>query len=215
MLTRDQIQEHLYSAVISDALDAAGFRDQVLSVSLLPMTGGLCLFGRCRTTEWEDIDFEDPRPYELELKAVDECEGGDVLIAAAGGSMRSGIWGELLSTAARNRGCVGALVDGAVRDVDKMRSMDFTVFAAALCPRDSLHRQRVIAVDTPVVIGGVTIHRGDFIFADEDGTVVVPEAEIERILDAAWQKVHAENAVRDDIRSGMSATEVFAKHGVL
>ncbi len=215
MLTRDQIQEHLYSAVISDALDAAGFRDQVLSVSLLPMTGGLCLFGRCRTTEWEDIDFEDPRPYELELKAVDECEGGDVLIAAAGGSMRSGIWGELLSTAARNRGCVGALVDGAVRDVDKVRSMDFTVFAAALCPRDSLHRQRVIAVDTPVVIGGVTIHRGDFIFADEDGTVVVPEAEIERILDAAWQKVHAENAVRDDIRSGMSATEVFAKHGVL
>lgn len=215
MLTRDQIQEHLYSAVISDALDAAGFRDQVLSVSLLPMTGGLCLFGRCRTTEWEDIDFEDPRPYELELKAVDECEEGDVLIAAAGGSRRSGIWGELLSTAARNRGCVGALVDGAVRDVDKMRSMDFTVFAAGLCPRDSLHRQRVIAVDTPVVIGGVTINRGDFIFADEDGTVVVPEAEMERILGAAWEKVHAENAVRDDIRSGMSATEVFAKHGVL
>ena len=80
---------------------------------------------------------------------------------------------------------------------------------------DSLHRQRVIAVDTPVVIGGVTIHRGDFIFADEDGTVVVPEAEMERILGAAWEKVHAENAVRDDIRSGMSATEVFAKHGVL
>ena len=47
----------------------------------------------------------DPRPYELELKAVDSCQPGDVLIAAAGGSMRSGIWGELLSTAALNGGC--------------------------------------------------------------------------------------------------------------
>jgi len=42
----------------------------------------------------------DSQPYALELKAVDSCQKDDVLIAAAGGSMRSGIWGELLSTAA-------------------------------------------------------------------------------------------------------------------
>jgi regulator of RNase E activity RraA len=209
------LREKLYSAVISDALDAAGFRQQCLAVSLLPMTGVTKLMGRCRTTLWEDIDFVDPEPYKIELEAVDALEADEVLVAAAGGSMRSGIWGELLSTAARNRGCVGAIVDGAVRDVAPMREMGFAVFAAGVCPYDSLHRQRVIARDEPVVIGGVRIRSGDVIFGDEDGVVVVPQEVEEQVLQAAWDKVHAENAVRGDIRAGMAATEVFAKYGIL
>lgn len=209
------LREKLYSAVISDALDAVGLREQCLSVSLLPMTGVTKLMGRCRTTLWEDIDFLDPEPYKIELEAVDALEADEVLVAAAGGSMRSGIWGELLSTAARNRGCVGAIVDGAVRDVAPMREMEFAVFAAGVCPYDSLHRQRVIARDEPVVIGGVRIRSGDVIFGDEDGVVVVPQEVEEQVLQAAWDKVHAENAVRDDIRSGMAAAEVFAKYGIL
>lgn len=211
----EALREKLYSAVISDALDAAGFRQQCLAVPLSPMTGVPKLMGRCRTTLWEDIDFEDPEPYKIELEAVDALGEDEVLIAAAGGSMRSGIWGELLSTAARNRGCAGAIVHGAVRDVAPMRGMGFPVFASGVCPYDSLHRQRVIAHDQPVEVGGVSIRSGDVIFADEDGVVVVPQEVEESVLQAAWEKVHAENAVRDDIRSGMAATEVFAKYGIL
>lgn len=211
----NQIKGKLYSAVISDALDAAGFRHQCLGVALAPMTGVSKLAGRCRTTLWEDIDFTDPEPYKLELDAVDDLREDDIIIAAAGGSMRSGIWGELLSTAARNRGCAGAIVHGAVRDVAAMRGMGFPVFASGVCPYDSLHRQRVIARDEPVEIGGVTIRSGDVIFADEDGVVVVPREVEERVLQAAWEKVHAENTVRDDIRSGMAAAAVFEKYGIL
>ena len=64
------------------------------------------------------------------------------------GSMRSGIWGELLSTAARNSGCIGAIVDGAVRDVAKMSAMGFTTFSRGTCLYDSQNRQRV--VDGPI-----------------------------------------------------------------
>ncbi len=108
--------------------------------------------------------------------AVDEVRPGEVLVAAAGGSLRSGIWGELLSTAAQKRGCAGALVDGAVRDISKMQRINFTVFAAGTCPLDSRDRQRVKAVDVPVEIGGVTIEPGDLVFADADGVVVVPRS---------------------------------------
>jgi regulator of RNase E activity RraA len=179
------------------------------------MTGVAKMMGRCRTTLWEDIDFQDPEPYKLELEAVDGLQQDEVLIAAAGGSMRSGIWGELLSTAARHRGCAGALVHGAVRDVAPMREMQFPVFASGVCPYDSLHRQRVIARDEPVEIGGVTIRSGDILFADEDGVVVVPQEVEASVLQAAWDKVHAENEVRDAIRSGMAATAVFQKFGIL
>lgn len=205
----------LYTAVVADVLDALGLRQQVVSASLPRVSGQGVLVGRARTTQWEDINQLDPRPYELELAAVDACQTGDVLVAAAAGSMRSGIWGELLSTAARLRGCAGALVDGAVRDVATMNEMGFMVFARGTCPRDSLHRQRVVAVDVSVEIGGVRIDPQDLVFADADGVVVVPRAVEREALDAAWNKVTAENCVRDEIRAGVPAGEVFKKYGVL
>jgi regulator of RNase E activity RraA len=157
----------------------------------------------------------DPRPYELELMAVDGCRSDDVLIAAASGSQRSGIWGELLTTAAKNAGCVGAIVDGAIRDVDKIAAMSFPVFARGTSVYDSLHRQRVVDVDVPVEIDGVTFHPGDLVFGDADGVVVVPQSVEREAIRRAWEKVHAENAVRDAIRSGLPAQQAFAKYGVL
>lgn len=215
--TLDQIREHLYSAVISDALDAAGFRNQCIETDtpIIPRTGVLKLAGRCRTTLWEDIDFEDPEPYKLELEAVDDCRPDDIIIAAAEGSNRSGIWGELLSTASRNKGCAGVIVHGAVRDIAPMREMQFPVFASGVSPYDSLNRQRVILRDEPVDIGGVTIRTDDFIFADEDGIVIVPREVEEGVLTAAWAKVHDENEVRDAIKDGLGAAEAFEKYGVL
>ena len=179
------------------------------------LSGSGPLVGRCKTTLWADMFHEDPRPYELELQAVDTCSTDDVMIAAAGGSFRSGIWGELLSTAANNRGCVGAIVDGAVRDVAKMDAMGFTVFARGTSPYDSQHRQRVVDLDVPVEIDGVRFAPGDLVIADADGVVVVPAAQEDEVLQRAWEKVHAENVTREAIRGGMLAREAYAKYGVL
>ena len=129
--------------------------------------------------------------------------------------MRSGIWGELLSTAASASGCVGTIVDGAVRDAVKMRSMGFPVFARGLCVYDSLHRQRVVEINTPVEIDGVLINPGDLVFADADAVVIVPQAVEEKVIQQAWQKVHAENITRDAIRTGMKAGAAYQKYGVL
>ncbi|MFM8251928.1 MAG: RraA family protein [Planctomycetota bacterium] len=214
-LTLSQMRESLYSAVIADALDSIGYRHQSPRVSLRPLTVDGLLVGRCKTTLWADMYHEDPRPYELELQAVDACQPDDVIIAAAGGSIHSALWGELLSTASRNTGCVGAIVDGAARDVAKMKAMNFPVFARATSVYDSLHRQRVIDVDVPVEIAGVRFCPGDLVLADSDGIVVVPREVETEVLSRAWNKVHAENVVRDAIRDGMKATDAFRKYGVL
>lgn len=214
-ITLPMMRASLYSAVVSDALDSLGFPRQSPRLQLKPMTKDGLLVGRCKTTLWVDMAHTDPRPYELELQAVDACRPDDVLIAAAGGSMRSGIWGELLTTAARNTGCVGAIIDGAIRDVTKIRAMEFPVFARDVCVYDSFNRQRVVDIDVPVELDGVRFSSGDLVFADEDGVVVVPqEVEVEAIR-RAWVKVHAENEVRDAIRDGMKATAAFQKYGVL
>jgi 4-hydroxy-4-methyl-2-oxoglutarate aldolase len=215
MPTIQEMRQHLYSAVVCDALDAVGLTHQSPRVPIRPLTVPGVLVGRCKTTLWADMAHADPQPYELELQAVDTCRPDDVLIAAAGGTTRSGLWGELLSTAARRSGCVGAIVDGAVRDVVKMTAMGFAVFARGTCLYDSKDRNRVIDVDVPVEIDGVRFSPGDLVLADADGIVVVPQAVEAEVIAAAWKKVHAENEVRDAIRGGLTATEAFRKYGVL
>jgi 4-hydroxy-4-methyl-2-oxoglutarate aldolase len=214
-LTLARLREVLYSAVVADACDACGFPRQSPRVPLRPLTTGGILLGRCKTTLWAEMAHRDPRPYELELLAVDGCRPDDVLIGAAGGSLRAGLWGELLSTAARRAGCVGAIIDGAVRDTAKMTAMGFPVWARGTSVYDSKDRSRVIDVDIPVEIDGVVFAPGDLVIADADGIVVVPQAAEGEILRHAWDKVHAENTVRDAIASGMSAQAAFAKYGVL
>ena len=214
-ITLDMMRRELYAAVVCDALDACGFPRQSPRVPLGRYAGTGLLVGRCKTTLWADMAHLDPRPYELELQAVDSCRPDDVLIAAAGGSLRSGIWGELLTTAAKNRGCLGAIVDGAVRDVTKIQNIGFELFARGTCLYDSQNRQRVIDVDVAVEIDGVAFRPGELVFADADGVVVVPLAAEREVIARAWQKVHDENITRDAIKGGMLAAAAFAKYGVL
>jgi 4-hydroxy-4-methyl-2-oxoglutarate aldolase len=87
-ITLPMMRQALYSAVVSDALDQLGYPNQSPNVALKPLTGDGILIGRAKTTLWADMFHQDPRPYELELEAVDACRPDDVLIAAAGGSMR-------------------------------------------------------------------------------------------------------------------------------
>lgn len=214
-ITLEMMREHLYAAVVCDALDSLGLLNQSPRIALPPQTVDAVLVGRCQTTLWTDMAHEDPAPYALELEAVDACKPDDVMIAAAHGSTRSGVWGELLSTAAMNSGCVGAIVDGAVRDVRQMRAMDFPVFARGRCIYDSLNRQRVIDCNVSVEIDGVTFAPGDLVIADTDGIVVVPQRVEQEAIQLAWNKVNAENITRDAIKGGMKATDAYRKYGVL
>lgn len=215
-ITLAMAREVLSVPLLCDACDSIGLRHQSPRLSFQSLTTPQrFLLGWCKTTLWADMAHVDPKPYELELLAVDTCSPDDVLIAAAAGSNRSGIWGELLTTAARNKGCVGVVVDGGVRDVAKMREMQFPVFARHVNPYDSRDRQRVIDIDISVEIDGVTFSPGDLVAADEDGVVVVPKEHSQKVLSLAWTKAHAENQVRDAIRAGMSATEAFRTFGVL
>jgi regulator of RNase E activity RraA len=209
------IRKSLNAAVLADALDSLGYRQQSPRIPLPALTGAERLVGRCKTTRWEDVYEADEKPYELELRAVDSCQPDDVVICAAAGSQRSALWGGLLSTAAQSAGCVGAIVDGAARDIGAMTAMRFPVFGAGTSVYDSLHRQRVVDFDQPVEIAGVRFQSGDLVIADLDGVVVVPQSVEQDAVQRAWDKVHAENHVRDAIRSGLSATEAYRQFGVL
>lgn len=203
------------TALVLDIMDGLGRRQQALNMGIEPRANPRTVIGSAKTLLWMDFAHEDPSTYELELKAVDSLLQHEVVVCATGNSGRSGIWGELLTTAAMRRGAAGVVTDGAVRDLAQMREMGFPVYSRFLSPYDSFNRQKVVAYDVVVEIDGVTIRPADVIVADLDGVAVVPREIAPEVLRLALEKADKEDQFRDAVRSGSSLTEAYQKFNVL
>jgi regulator of RNase E activity RraA len=209
------LERTLYTAVISDALDDLGNRDQAMAEHLRPVVPDVTLVGWARTIICMDVYHVDDDPYGLEIEAVDSILPGEVVVVATGGSRRNAPWGELLSTAAIARGARGAVVDGLLRDVRRIQQLRFPVFAAGMKPVDSKGRGRVVGYNVPVLCGGVLVQPGDLVVGDFDGIVVVPAARVDEVVRLATDKVTRENHSRDELRNGAYLRAVYDKYGVL
>lgn len=205
----------LYSGVISDVLDGLGYRNQCMRADLRPLDPNQAVVGRAHTALSVDVWEIPERPYDTEITFVDSLKPGDVAVFGTNRSTRTGPWGELLSTAAVARGARGAIVDGYIRDVRRIRDLGFPVFCTGMKPVDSMGRGLVIAYDCAVECGDVLVHPGDVIFADVDGVVVIPKAVAEETVNQALEKVVAEDRSRDMLKKGHLLREVYDKFGVL
>jgi len=209
--------DKLYSAVLSDSLDAVGVWNQAMTSRIRPLDESLKLCGRARTGQYMEVPYvaEGVNPYELEIAIVDDLKPGDVAVFACGGSSRIAPWGSLLSTATKARGAAGCVTDGFVRDILGIRELDLPVFHAGIAPLDSKGRGQIQAVDVPVIVDGVRIAPGDLVFGDADGVVVVPQALEAEVLTFAFDKINGEHHSINELRAGGYLRDVFAKYGVL
>jgi 4-hydroxy-4-methyl-2-oxoglutarate aldolase len=208
-------QEKLYSAVLADILDDLGFRHQALEHNIRPVSPSFKLIGRAFTILATDVYEVPEEPYVKELQAVDHLAEGDVVVATTNGSISSGLWGELLSTAARSKGARGAVIDGLTRDSSNIVEMGFPVFTRGYSPLDSKGRMEVISYGVPIRCGGVLVNPGDLVFGDHDGVVVIPERVSEEALVKAVDKVSGEDEMRRALEQGMGIMEAYNKYGIL
>lgn len=211
------VRERLFTAVLSDVLDAAGRRSQAMRPGVRPLDDSLVMVGRARTGLYADVYHvvAGENPYELEIALVDDLAPDEIVVLAAGTSGRIAPWGELLSTACRARGAAGCVTDGLVRDVRAIRALRFPVFAGGIGPLDTKGRGKVVAIDVPVECGGVAVRSGDLVFGDADGVVVIPREVEGEILRAAFEKVAGEDRTRAALERGEKLADVFARHGIL
>jgi len=209
------MRERLYAAVLCDALDQSGARDQAMRADVRPVYSEAVVVGRALTVLSADVYEVLENPYEKEIESVDLLAPGNVFVASTGRSTRTCFWGELLSTAARSRGALGAVVDGYTRDVRQIIEMQFPVFATGMSPVDSAGRGVVVDINRPVNCGDVVVHPGDIVFGDIDGVVVIPSSIEEEVIERALAKVEGENRTRDELRKGRLLREVYEEYGVL
>jgi regulator of RNase E activity RraA len=212
------IRGELYSAVVGDICDSTGLRNQYLPAALRPLDrqSRMVLCGRAMTVQEEDIQgvADESQPWGRMLEALDSLRPDEIYVCA-GASPAYALFGELMATAARNRGAAGAICDGFVRDTHQIIALGFPVFCHGSHGCDQRGRGTVRDYRVPLHIGQVLIQPGDLLVGDVDGVVIAPrDAEVE-IFTKALAKARAESVVRQALLRGMSASEAFAQYGVL
>ena len=209
------MKSELYTGVLADVLDGLGLRNQSMEPDIRPVHPDMVMLGYARPVLSVDVYRVRDDCYDNEIAYLDALLPNDLVVACTNRSTRTGLWGELLSTAARTRGALGTVTDGYVRDVRRIVQMGYPVFAAGMRPVDSRGRSIVMEYDEPIECGGVPVRKGDLVFGDIDGIVVIPREVSEEVIAQAMDKVHKESASRAELERGGYLRDVYNKYGVL
>lgn len=190
--------ERLGTATLYEAQGQQG----ALPPALRPVWAGAFLAGPAYTVDTRSGD-------NLALHhAVVLAHPGDVIVADCGGYLESGVWGDVLTNAAQHRGIAGLVVEGAVRDSDRIRDLGFPIFSRGLSiggtsKEDEGTHQQTLLWD------GAAIEPGDIVVGDADGVVVIQQAEFETVLEAALAREEKEAQMIKEIQEGKTTIELL------
>ncbi|GII96815.1 methyltransferase [Sinosporangium siamense] len=176
------------AADVGDALQ----RMTVMDGGIRLLTGRATLVGNALTV---DVRSGDNLAVH---RALDEARPGDVLVVNGHGDTTRALIGGLIGEIMVNAGVVGAVVDGAVRDVQVLSEMGLAVYARAITPAGPF-KHGPGAIGAPVAVGGLVVAAGDVLVGDADGVVLVPRHRVKEVVDAVDVIAEKEEALRQRI----------------
>ena len=145
---------------------------------------------------------------------IEQCKPGDVMVVACSADNTDGMVGELIATSLMAHGAKGMVIDAGCRDVRVLKDMGFPVWSRAISSKGTI-KSTIGNVNLPVVCAGVAVNPGDVIVADDDGVVVVPLADAQRVSVLAQQRVDKETANRQRYEKGELALDINAMRPTL
>ena len=202
-----------YTASVSDAVEIVTGRNGTMRYDMKLMAG-TNLVGRARTSLAKPAapaQATAALAVKHSVEMIDEAKPGDVGVIVMEGSLDIAAMGNLMATAAVERGMAGMVLDGAIRDMWDIRRMGLTIYARSKSPRTAVGHYATVARNVPVECGGVTVRPGDIIVADEDGVVVVPQERAADVLKEAQSIDARESGMYPYIRQFKSLQEAVRK----
>lgn len=185
---------------VATAYEASGI-DGALDPAIRPVWKGPRVAGRALTVRTHPADN---LPLHI---AVELAQPGDMLIVD-GREEICGYWGEVLAVAAQQRGIVGLVMDGGVRDTAEQEALGFPVWSRGIGVRRT-GKFWPGKVGEPITVGGVQVHPGDAVVADADGVLVLPPEAVEATLEASRQRIEKEEAIMARIREGELTMDIY------
>ena len=176
---------------------------------MIPITPSQKLLGIARTVRYLPVreDITELKPGEratlADFKTVDTLEAGEVIVcdAALGGKVAS-TFGDVMTSRVKKLNGAGLVVDGAIRDIEILRSMNIPIFYREphACPGPMAIWP--MEADVPIQCGGVLVFPGDVIIGDEDGVVVIPQAQAAEVAKLGIVEEEMEAFVRNYLSKG-------------
>jgi regulator of RNase E activity RraA len=195
---------------ISDALDRLKLYGT--TQGLLPLWPGCGkLAGRAATIRL--VDAGAGSPLRDTLMAIGAASPGEVLVIDHHGRIDVNSFGGLSAFTAALRGLRGVVIDGVTRDVDEMRALGFPAYGRGVIQQSIRNRCSFGGHGIEVRIAGVAVRPGDLILADENGTVVLPQARAAELVAIAQEIAGLEEQVKRSIADGMDPVEATERAG--
>ena len=212
----DRITERLsrcYTGVVHDVMRAMGLRDFTLPAELRPLFPERRLAGPAFTIDGRVDPRADPHETLLAWTGLlSRAKAGHIWVSQPNDRVVAHM-GELSAETLKNKGVLGCVADGYVRDVDFLIEMGFQTWSRGYTPRDIVGYWLPRAVEVDVRIGDVIIAPGDYLLGDRDGVVRVPKALVEEVIEKAETAITTENKVRTAILAGVDPQEAYLKYG--
>ncbi|MCW5625552.1 MAG: RraA family protein [Burkholderiales bacterium] len=200
---------------VADAVEEATGARGWMSSDMKPILDTK-MVGRAATALMRPVLRSDTRQYRNHLlEVLDTAEPGSVLVFVMQDGLEIAAMGNLMATAAKVRGLAGAVIDGAVRDITEIRQIGLPVWSRRVSPATSVGRMISVDQQIPVQCGGITVHPGDYVVADADGVVVVPQAAAGRVLELLAQYADKEAKmvpIIEETRSMLKALERYNRY---
>ena len=165
------------SSEVADLLDEWGWGTSAIGERLVHRSGPQVMVGHAVTLSYlpeRDLGAALPHGHLAHHTAAARAQPGDVLVISSAGRLDASVLGGEGASSLAAAGMVGAVVDGAMRDLDEVRSAGISVWATAVSPRSGVGRLEAVSLEAPLACGGVQVWPGDLVVADQAGIVFVP-----------------------------------------
>ena len=192
----------LPTGAVSDTLDGLGLRRQVLPHYIMPVTLDMVVAGPAFTGQGYPVSDLGNDDSARRIRMLESIKPGTVSVWSSAGHFESAHWGGIMSNAARERGCTGAVVDGGLRDTRLVMEMQFPVFCRFRSSASSIGRWEIKEWMTAIRIGDTVINPDDFVLGDCDGVVIIPKALTMDVLEQTEATVKRKTGMRADLEKG-------------
>ncbi len=199
---------------VYDVLDKMGYPNQALCAAIRPLDRGYKLAGPALTLRGSSTaTYDGKRGSALSYDMFRMIQNGDVIVFDTGGHKVGGPWGANTGANAKSKGAAGIILDGGTRDARDLREMSFPTYCRFVTPVLSHGRFQIEGLNDPISVTGqlnerVQVNPGDFVLADDDGVVIIPQPLLDEVVEYSEAAERAETEIRRALEAGEDRASV-------